>query len=52
MYRIMMESWGGTKKLFMDDLTEEEAVEICESYNWMVESINGGYIWDLVIERK
>lgn len=49
--KIMLESWGGTKKEFMSDLTEKEAVEICESLNWEYESEEGGYIWDLIIEE-
>ena len=50
--KIMLESWGGTKKEFMNDLTEKEAVEICESLNWVYESPEGRYIWDLEIEEE
>lgn len=50
-YRIMMTSWGGTKEIFMEDLTLDEARRICEENGWEIESIGGGYIWDLEIEE-
>ena len=49
-YKIVMKSWGGTKKDMYTDLTEEEAIEICEGYGWEV-APDGGYVWDLEVEE-
>lgn len=51
-YKIMMTSWGGTRKEFHTDLSYKEALEICESNDWIWESWEGGYIWDLEIEEE
>ena len=48
-YRIMMTSWGGTRKELYTGLTEKEAYEICESCEWVFDT---GYIWDLEIEEE
>ena len=50
-YKIVMRSWGGTRRDMYTGLTEKEAFDICESYNW-VASPDGGYIWDLEIEEE
>ena len=47
--KIVMKSWGGTKRDFMGGLTEREAVEICEGYGW---HFADGYDWDLDIEEE
>lgn len=49
-YKIMMKSWGGTRYLYMECLTYQEAFDICENNAWVV-CPNGGYLWDLVIEE-
>ena len=51
-FKIMMCSWGGTRREFASGLTEKEAIEICESLHWMYESPEGGYTWDLEIEEE
>lgn len=51
MYKIVMKSWGGTRRDYMTGLSYEEAREICESYGWEV-SPDGGYVWDLEIEEE
>lgn len=48
-YNVILTSWGGTNRVFVQDVTIEEAVEICESHNW--EWDDGGYIWDMEIEK-
>ena len=50
-YRIVMTSWGGTRKEMFSGLTYKEALEICEGYNWTV-CPDGGYEWDLEIEEE
>lgn len=53
MVKIVMVSWGGTKKDFMTDLASRaEAAEICEDYNWVWSAEEGGYLWDLEIEEE
>ena len=49
MCKIMMVSWGGTEREFLSGLTYEEALQICEDNNWVMDT---GYIWDLVIEEE
>ena len=51
MFKIIMYSWGGTRRDMYKGLTYEEALEICEEYGW-VASPDGGYIWDLDIEEE
>lgn len=51
MYKIVMTSWGGTRKDMFTGLSYEEALEICEGYGW-VASPDGGYEWDLEIEEE
>lgn len=50
MYKIIMRSWGGTRRDLMTGLSLKEATEICESYGWEYDA-DGGYIWDLEIEE-
>ena len=50
MFKIVMSSWGGTRRDMFTDLTYEEAYAICESYGWQA-SPDGGYVWDLEIEE-
>lgn len=50
-YKIVMTSWGGTRRDMYTGLTEKEATEICESYGWTV-APDGGYEWDLEIEEE
>ena len=53
MIKIVMVSWGGIRKDFMTHLASRaEAAEICESFNWIYESPEGGYAWDLEIEEE
>ena len=47
-YKVVMSSWGGTKKDLCTDITYEEALEICENYGW---EIDEGYVWDLEIDE-
>lgn len=49
-FRVVMKSWGGTKETLFDGLSEDDAVEICDFYNWEY-SPDGGYVWDLEIEE-
>ena len=48
-YRIVMKSWGGTKKVMFENLEKEEALDICRDYGWKVDL---GYVWDLEIEEE
>lgn len=45
-FKVQMVSMGGTRKDLYTGLTEHEAVEICESYGWVMDE---GYLWDLDI---
>lgn len=45
-YKVIMTSMGGTWKDYVTDLTLDEAQDICESNNWVMDL---GYIWDLDI---
>ena len=47
--KIVMVSMGGTRRDMYGGLTEKDAVEICESMDW-VACPDGGYVWDLEIE--
>ena len=47
-YEITINSWGGTKRDYMTDLTYKQARQICEDMNWQFDA---GYIWDLEIEE-
>lgn len=50
MYKIVMTSWGGTRRDFMCGFTTfREAQRVCEEHNWIFE--DGGYIWDLEVEE-
>lgn len=51
MYKIMLESWGGTRKVLIEDMSYDDALEFCESYNWEY-CMNGGYIWDMIIDEQ
>ena len=50
MFKIVMSSWGGTRRDMFTALSYEEAYGICESYGWRA-SPDGGYVWDLEIEE-
>ena len=50
-YRVVMTSWGGTRRTMYDGLSYFEAEEICDGYGWSV-APDGGYIWDLEIEEE
>lgn len=51
MFKIVMISWGGTRRDFMCGFTTfREAQKFCEEHNWIFE--DGGYIWDLEIEEE
>jgi len=45
-YKVVMTSMGGTWKDYVTDLTWDEAQDICERNNWVMDL---GYIWDLDI---
>ena len=48
--RFMIVATAGTvEHVIYDDLTEKEAVKICEGYDWVFD-YNGGLLWDLSIE--
>lgn len=49
-YKVVMKSWGGTKRNMYINLTHAHALEICEDYGWQV-APDGGYVWDLEIEE-
>lgn len=51
MYKIMMSSWGGTRREMYSGLSYKEALEICEDYGW-VACPDDGYEWDLEIEEE
>lgn len=51
MFKIVMTSWGGTRRDMYTGLTYEEAHEICEGYGWQV-APDDGYVWDLEIEEE
>ena len=51
MFKIMLSSGHGTEKLFADGLSEEEAVRICEEYNWEYQINGEGFVWDMIIEE-
>ena len=51
MYKIIMTSWGGTRRDMFTDLSYEDALSICEGYGWTV-APDGGYEWDLEIEEE
>lgn len=51
MYKIMLESWGGTRKVLIEDMSYDDALEFCESYNWEY-CMDGGYIWDMIIDEQ
>ncbi len=46
MYKIVMESGGGTRYDFMGGLTEDEATLICNQYDWHFVDENG-FDWSL-----
>lgn len=48
-YKLVLTSWGGTKRDFMTCLTYREAQRIGESYHWVYDA---GYIWDMEIEEE
>lgn len=54
-FKVVMKSWGGTRRTLMTGLTEKEAFDFCEENHWEWDSPydgDGGYIWDLeVIEE-
>lgn len=50
MYKICVESMGGTRRDLVELMTYNEALEFCESNNWVF-CMDGGYIWDLIIEE-
>ena len=35
MYKIVMTSWGGIRRDMFTDLTYQNALELCESYDWV-----------------
>ena len=51
MYKIQMVSMGGTRKDMYTGLTEQEAVDLCESMGWTA-CPNGGYVWDLEVVEE
>ena len=48
LFRIMLESMGGTRRKYLSGLSFEEAYKICEDLKWELDT---GYVWDLVIEE-
>ena len=48
-YKIKMTSGHGTEYAYLDGLTYEEALQICEDNYWIVDK---GFIWDLYIEEE
>lgn len=50
LYKIVMTSWGGTRRDMFHRMSYDEALEMCEFYNWVV-CPDGGYEWDLEIEE-
>ena len=47
-YRVMIVSWGGTEKTYLNGLTYQEARQFCEHHDWQLDL---GYIWDLDIKE-
>ena len=50
MYRVLMVSWGGTRRVLWDDMTYKDALRFCEDNGWLY-CPDGGYEWDLEIEE-
>lgn len=51
MYRIIAASGHGTENVFMSGLSESEAREICDSYNYEFMDENG-FVWDMWLEEE
>ena len=52
MFKVIM-STGWTTKDMYTGLTEQEAIEICESYGWVVRPDGDGSLeWDLSFEEE
>lgn len=51
MYKIMMTSGGGTRRVFTSGLTYYEALDLCDQldYEWVDEN---GFAWTLEIEEE
>lgn len=51
MYKIMMISGGGTRRVFTSGLTCYEALDLCDqlNYEWVDEN---GFAWTLEIEEE
>lgn len=47
---IVSKEAGSVKRELFAFETEQEAVEMCEAYNWVMSDDVGGFEWDLVIE--
>lgn len=50
LYKIVMTSWGGTRRDMFRRMSYDEALEMCEFYDW-VACPGGGYEWDLEIKE-
>ena len=50
LFRIVLESGGGSSRKYMGGLTFEKAYQICEDSGWE-QVIETGFIWDMVIEE-
>jgi len=49
-YKVVM-STGRIEKDMYTNLTEDDAIAICENYGWEV-APDGGFVWDLSIEEE
>lgn len=50
MFSVVMKAGSVSSEMY-SNLSYEEAVEICEYYEWQV-SPDGGFVWDLEIEER
>jgi len=50
LFQVVKESWGGTRRVVVNDLTRKEAMEFCEEHKWVLDE--NGYIWDLSLEEQ
>ena len=49
-YNIILRSWGGTVRPFMDGLSAKDALDFCNFYDWKWQMEEGGYVWDMDVE--
>lgn len=48
-YKVVMKSWGGTKRDLVTGISYAEALRFCEDADWQYDT---GYVWNLEIEEE